>query len=315
MNTQEIKAIDVQELASQYTELKHKTNGEYTGPCPICHDGVDRFVVSTQRNRWFCRKASETGHMSTGDAIDLVQQVEGVDFKAAINIIETMGFTKVHMKSAQVDEAHTFNEDGTWGWYNETMQSKLLSTSWAINYLNQRGLTVDTAMAAGLGAGFRDGVKSISIPYYDYANGKRVLVGGKFRTLGTGQRYFIWKSCSMVGKLYGWHLPARSGTNTVIVCEGELNCLSVHQAVGGQVKVLSTGSQTFNFTDDVIAQLGSYKHVYFWADEQSTLDKWLLALPRASGWISPIVDGVKYDANALLVQGSLVGGLQKKFKL
>jgi len=58
--------------------LKLKRSGtELVGPCPVC-GGEDRFGVSTRKNLWHCR-----GSGRGGDAIALVQYLDGADFLAA----------------------------------------------------------------------------------------------------------------------------------------------------------------------------------------------------------------------------------------
>ena len=57
--------------------VKRRGN-QMVGPCPAC-GGHDRFSVHLARNLWHCR-ASKKG----GDAIALIQYVEGVDFLGAV---------------------------------------------------------------------------------------------------------------------------------------------------------------------------------------------------------------------------------------
>jgi hypothetical protein len=54
-----------------------RVGGEYVGPCPKC-GGDDRFAVHIQKNIFNCR-----GCGIGGDVIQLVEHLDGVDFKAA----------------------------------------------------------------------------------------------------------------------------------------------------------------------------------------------------------------------------------------
>ncbi|MEW6256907.1 MAG: CHC2 zinc finger domain-containing protein [Pseudomonadota bacterium] len=54
-----------------------RAGAELVGPCPAC-GGTDRFSVHPRRNLWNCRKAGRGG-----DAIALVQYLDGADFLAA----------------------------------------------------------------------------------------------------------------------------------------------------------------------------------------------------------------------------------------
>ena len=51
---------------------------EYAGPCPVC-DGRDRFSINTKKQVFNCR-----GCGSKGDVIALVQFLDGIDFRTAV---------------------------------------------------------------------------------------------------------------------------------------------------------------------------------------------------------------------------------------
>lgn len=51
---------------------------ERVGPCPVC-GGRDRFSINVKKQVWNCR-----GCARGGDVVDMVQHLDGVDFKAAI---------------------------------------------------------------------------------------------------------------------------------------------------------------------------------------------------------------------------------------
>jgi Toprim domain/CHC2 zinc finger len=64
------------ELAHRGINLKGHV--ERTGPCPIC-GGRDRFSINTKKQVWNCR-----GCRTGGDVIKLVEHLDGVEFKQAI---------------------------------------------------------------------------------------------------------------------------------------------------------------------------------------------------------------------------------------
>ena len=68
----------VRELARRGIVVKKSDNGM---PCPGC-GGVDRFAVNLTKNVWNCRASG-----ASGDAIALVQHIEGCDFKTAVEIV------------------------------------------------------------------------------------------------------------------------------------------------------------------------------------------------------------------------------------
>jgi len=69
------------DVASGYTKLR-RSGGKLLGACPMCGGKVNsgRFEVFEKDNSWACYAYCNTG----GDVISLVQQVEGCDFRAAI---------------------------------------------------------------------------------------------------------------------------------------------------------------------------------------------------------------------------------------
>jgi Toprim domain/CHC2 zinc finger len=58
--------------------IKLVGRGERVGPCPVC-GGRDRFSINVAKQVWNCR-----GCARGGDVVDLVQHLDGVDFKAAV---------------------------------------------------------------------------------------------------------------------------------------------------------------------------------------------------------------------------------------
>jgi hypothetical protein len=71
----------IADIAMGYTKLR-RSGGKLLGPCPMCGGKVTsgRFEVFEKDNSWACYAHCNTG----GDVISLVQQVEGCDFRAAI---------------------------------------------------------------------------------------------------------------------------------------------------------------------------------------------------------------------------------------
>jgi hypothetical protein len=58
--------------------IKLVGRGECVGPCPVC-GGRDRFSINIKKQIWNCR-----GCAKGGDIVDLVQHLDGVDFKSAV---------------------------------------------------------------------------------------------------------------------------------------------------------------------------------------------------------------------------------------
>jgi hypothetical protein len=80
--------IDLLTLIARDTPLKRtsaKHGGEYSGPCPLCRQGTDRFKVWPQLGRWACLgpKAGRSGCDKSGDAIDYLRHRDNLPYPAA----------------------------------------------------------------------------------------------------------------------------------------------------------------------------------------------------------------------------------------
>lgn len=75
----EARALPIEEVADRLGLADLKRAGrERVGPCPVC-GGNDRFSISLDKNVFNCR------HCGGGDAIALVELVQGCDFRAALD--------------------------------------------------------------------------------------------------------------------------------------------------------------------------------------------------------------------------------------
>lgn len=74
-------AHPVQNVAGQYVRLR-RAGAKLVGPCPICGGSArnGRFEVDPREEKWVCAVCCDGG-----DVIKLVQRVEGLDFKGAVD--------------------------------------------------------------------------------------------------------------------------------------------------------------------------------------------------------------------------------------
>lgn len=73
--------VDILQIANQYTKLKRTASyngGQFSGACPLCNQGTDRFQVWAGKQTFWCRQCR-----ASGDVIELVMKCENVDFKTA----------------------------------------------------------------------------------------------------------------------------------------------------------------------------------------------------------------------------------------
>jgi len=80
------RQTNILDVAQRYTRLKKDSAIAWSGPCPICRTGIDRFAVDLKKRVWSCRKCDggKRGKIAGGDVVDLVMRAEGVGFAEAV---------------------------------------------------------------------------------------------------------------------------------------------------------------------------------------------------------------------------------------
>jgi ribosomal protein L37AE/L43A len=321
MNTRSInQTFDLLALAERDTKLKH--SGRYWfGPCPFC-GGRDRFQIKRTDSGylWICRKCG-TGKYQ--DAIAYVTRRESLDIrKDFAEVIRRMGFTPDALTPIQPTRSEsrpliTLPPDD---WMRsalteiDTASDNLIeSAAWleARRYLASRGLRRGTCNAWDIGAARVFNRPAIVIPYIERAGAIEKVTGIRYRFIDAQaqedkSKRFISRPGS-VFYLYG--LCNRNEENdSLILCEGEFNTLSLWQVSITGADVISFGSQSITETQITLARTlaGHYRRVILWMDEEDKVKQTARELDRNVDMLkSPIRDGVKYDASALLQRGQL----------
>lgn len=195
------------------------------------------------------------------------------------------------------------------------------------DYLAGRGIALETTIAFGLGFGqhwnnkARSEMPALFMPWYvggmisaistrflNVAKGdqsaNRVLLAGYKLTVDATEKYYGERF------LFGLQNVGTHG-DTLILVEGELNCLSVYQCVKGRFAcdVLSFGPQknlqnahVVGMAQDVASR---YQRIIIWADRPQAAIDALGTIPNAYPVRSPEIDGKEHDANDLLQIGLL----------
>ena len=82
-NVEEIKLkTDIVDIISEYVELKKAGMGSYKACCPFHNEKTPSFVVSQDKQIFHC-----FGCGKGGDVFTFIQEIEGIDFKEALNIL------------------------------------------------------------------------------------------------------------------------------------------------------------------------------------------------------------------------------------
>jgi len=329
MNARDINAtFDLLALVEQHTTLK-RAGHYWAGPCPFC-GGRDRFEIK-QANEggfiWHCRKCAEGKYHS---AIDYVMRYGSLDFKAALT---TMGGEVGKPSSAlakRVFKPATLPPLPNSDWQISMLErvsraAECLNTSPAgapgREYLAGRGLHQGTWAIYSLGysaavndpklkeKGLPHTRPAIIVPWLDN-DGLLTCINSRFiddQPEGLNKYKATWGSKrTLFGLNAIWYSPA------LVVCEGEFNCCSIHQAnaaAGGLgLAVVSIGGEDPSELTLALlkALVQKYQRVFCWIDEPERSQAVVAALGKtAQALHSPDRDGVKLDANAMLQAGIL----------
>jgi hypothetical protein len=322
--------VDLCELAGRYTTLKPwGRNGELAGPCPQARCPADEDGFHVHPDGWW---KCYTCHPRRADAIAFVQWLNlASDFRAACEWLAAWSGGRSPVVPSAPAVAQKKARPQVFGWadpaWQATAQRLLTEANAALAssagesgraYLTNRGIAPEAWQAWRLGytsAQFDPRQErrrpAIVLPWY----GPQGLTALKYRFLDNQSRQDRFGQLRGGQQLlFGGHLLGQQH-DTLILCEGELNAVSIWQAVytlgNSAVDVVSFGSQGAATSETVLAVAQSYRRVILWADERAPVRACLAALgSRAVGLHSPTAAAegaasVKLDANALQQRGLL----------
>lgn len=327
VDTQELdalKQVNLADVVERFTTLRKASGREFYGPCPRagCDADEDGFHVGRRDNGswwWFCRKC----HGERGDIVEFARWLHGYDFPQAvawahggIAVVEAKPRKPVHTVATarawdvaeverKIDAACRVlaNGDGALGAAGRA-------------YLAKRALTVAVAERFFLGAHMawdrelRHARPALSLPWaradvvtaikYRFCE---VPTGGMKMTSESGSRFDGMFGRNALGGAY----------DVLVVCEGEINAMSVHQAARqagwpwvDAVSVGGEGAALSATTVAAVAELaGDFKRVLMWLDKPDYAAALRDAVPGAQA-IRSHDDGVKFDANELLQRDMLM---------
>src|SRR3989338_3901859 len=145
--------LSIEDVVRPYVQLK-QAGRSLKGLCPWHSEKTPSFVVSPERQLAYCFGCSKGG-----DMFSFIQEIEGVDFKGAIELLaERAGLDLSHyersMSTPKVtkdhkDELFRANEEAA-----KFFQEYLMSTKEGkkvLQYLEDRGMTAETVRRFGLG--------------------------------------------------------------------------------------------------------------------------------------------------------------------
>jgi phage/plasmid primase-like uncharacterized protein len=166
--------------------LKHQGR-ELVGPCPVC-GGRDRFAINVRKEVWNCR-----GCIRGGDAIALVQHVEGCGYREALGVL---GGTDISARGRRAPTLGAANDDRTLSVAVRIWDQTVALGPEAIAYFEGRGIDIDAVPEQGglrwlAQCPWESGTKPCVVGRYTTATGneprgiwRRPIDGGKPKALG-----------------------------------------------------------------------------------------------------------------------------------
>jgi DNA primase len=284
--------------------------------CPF-HAGDETPSLGVRNGRYYCFACE-----ASGDAVDWLTKFRHLPMREALRQVKGNGGGHIN-KPAVMDVPHLVVPSQDWqeqaslevGEACKRIDNNSPDGLLVLDYLTGRGLTRATIETWMLGAAWvrwpniQHEVLAVSIPYLD---GNANATAIKYRAIDPDLKpRYIMRKGSKPG-LYGLWQELKTA---LILVEGEINALSIWQALGGAATVLSVGGQTshLDLAKRLLAQARKQNvRTLVWFDEPDVARSFQALADRVLA--SPVLDGQKFDANALL-QAGVLGDFLKKLGL
>ena len=253
-------ANDIVDVANNYISLKRKGR-TYFGLCPFHREKTPSFAVSQDKQIYHCFGCGEGGTV-----IQFVQQVENLDFTESIEFLAERAHIQLPVSNINFDdkkerlrdECYKINEVVADVFYKNIFkpESKI-----AQDYVKQRKMTKETLVDFKIGVstpnlykflkekGFseeailetavvykKDGkyidrfINRLMFPIMDV---KGRVIGFTGRTLGDDGAKYINSNENLVYKkgrnLFGLNIAKKHSQENIIVVEGSMDAISLHQ--------------------------------------------------------------------------------------
>jgi len=323
---------------TKLTRTSAKHGGEYSGPCPLCRQGADRFKVWPALARWACLGAEHgrAGCGLGGDAIQYIRARDGVGYREACERlgVEPASVACPSHAPAMLSVAYPaplLPPNPVWQAHGAVWAGECAARLWqpggerALDYLRGRGLHDATLRTHAIGYHPHEGFE----PPAEW--GLPVVGDGQWRGVwlprgivipwwidGALWRLNVRRPLSLRQRLQGqpkyvgpagfanglYNAGALAPERPVVLVEGEIDALTVQQAMGDRVAAVATGSTCGSRRAAWLTRLAQAPVVLvaFDVDANGAGDRaaawWLRALPTARRW-RPL----RGDVNAMAVAG------------
>ena len=330
---------DIVDVVSSYVTLTRK-GGNYFGLCPFHNEKTGSFSVSPDKQIYYC-----FGCKHGGGVINFIMEIENLSFPDAVRFLAKRVNMEVPDDGGDKEEARRrqrlldLNRDAARWFYSNLarpegrsvvayMERRKISRkvamdfglgasldSWdsLLNAMLKKGYTKSELLAAGLVVQNKQGRlydkfrNRLMFPVID-VRGDTVAFGG--RVLDKSEPKYMNTSETMVyskrRNLYGIHLAKKTKRPNIILCEGNIDVVTLHQAgfdnavasmgtalTTEQIRLLSryTNELVLCYDNDGAGQAATQKAIALL--ENTTFHVRVLQLPRR------LVDGeyVKQDVD------------------
>lgn len=254
---------DINDIISTYVTLKRRGNTSL-GLCPFHNEKTPSFTVYDDTQSFYC-----FGCGVGGDPVQFIKLIENVDYVDAIKILAQRAgmqmpeegvddslakkrkkILEINRCSARFFNNYMMSDEGKVGlqyFLNRGLDLKLIKRfglgyapdAWdgLLNHLKNEGYSISDIYDAGLikknkNGGYFDNFRNrVMTPIID-VRGNVIAFGG--RVLDDSKPKYINTSDTLVYKktneLFGLNLAKDSGSETLILCEGYMDVIALHQA-------------------------------------------------------------------------------------
>lgn len=335
---QELKLkTDIVDLVSSYVTLKKRGN-TYVGLCPFHNEKTPSFTVYENTQSFYC-----FGCGAAGDCVGFTRKIDNLDYIDAVkSLAQRAGMQmpedgyddslskkrrtilEINRETARFYHSYMMSEEGKVGLQYFLDRGLSLKTikhfglgyspnSWdsLIKHLKSLGYNLSDMLAAGV---VRKGEKS----YYDYfrnrvmfpiidvrgniiAFGGRVLDGSKQKYINTPDTLVYKKT----NEVFGLNFAKNSGKDSIILCEGYMDVIAMHQA-GFDNAVAGCGTALTNEQVRLITRYAKNISLLYDNDEagQKALNKAITMFSQVDASINiPTLSGGKDPDEIIKTQG------------
>lgn len=253
---------DISDIVSTYVTLK-KRGGTYVGLCPFHNEKTPSFTVYPETQSFYC-----FGCGAGGGAIEFIKRIENLDFIDAVKSLaqragmqmpdegydDSLGkkrkkILEINRATARFYNAYMLSPEGKVGLDYYLGRGLSLKTikhfglgyapdKWdsLIKHLKAEGFSVSDMLSAGVikqgNKGYYDNFRNrVMTPIIDVrgnviAFGGRVLDNSKPKYINTGDTLVYKKT----NELFAMNFAKDSGKDSLILCEGYMDVIAMHQA-------------------------------------------------------------------------------------